>query len=110
MNQRRAEWAEKSLKLFCKETGVSMEHDGYETVISDFLANLMHLADREKVSFAECSIRADGHYVEEVTHCDCEECPQPEDQERPISEGSVKGGLNPRPTTPPPPPPKGQGA
>lgn len=80
-NLLRARWAEEALEVFCKETGVSFEDDGYETVISDFLANLMHLADREKVSFAECSIRADGHYAAEIAHEDCSECPQPEESE-----------------------------
>lgn len=81
MNSRRAAWAEEALRVFCKQTGVSIDGDGYETVISDFLADLMHLADREEVSFSECSNRADMHYVEEGQHVDCTNCPQPEEVE-----------------------------
>lgn len=79
MNIKRAEWAEKALRVFSKETGVNPDGDGYDLAIADLICDLRHLADRQKVSFKEIMKGVAMHYEAEIRHEDCEECARPEE-------------------------------
>lgn len=73
MNQQRAQWAETALRAFCEQTGQTIEDDGFDTVVYDFLCDLMHLTDRHNVRFEHLLERATDHYEYEV-QCICKKC------------------------------------
>lgn len=50
------------LKLYQDQTGSEDEH-----LVSDFLADLAHYCDAERLSFVDALDRAEGHYREEVS-------------------------------------------
>jgi hypothetical protein len=65
MNDRRAAWAEHTLNEFMLQTGADPENS-----ISDLLADIMHLCDREPELYGEFERqleRARGHYTSETT-------------------------------------------
>ena len=62
MNDDRAGWASTALRAFQVETGTDDED-----AMSDLLADLMHLADREGEDFTADLRRGARHYVEETT-------------------------------------------
>lgn len=64
-NEERAGWALVAVKAFAKRTGLGTE-DGMDTMISDLLADLMHLADLEELDWEDLVRRGDGHYQAEV--------------------------------------------
>lgn len=55
-----------ALGAFAEMTGLDVEADGWDTAISDLLADLHHLVDRRDVSWLGVLGRADGHYTEET--------------------------------------------
>lgn len=61
-NDERAVWAENALIHYMNQTTSA---DDYETALTDLLADLMHLCDREEVSFYRCFRLAEIHYNEE---------------------------------------------
>lgn len=70
-NAERAEWARLSLNKFTQLTFYdtfkqTCDTEGAETVMSDFVADLMHLCDEIDVDFDEVLCRAHNHYAEEV--------------------------------------------
>lgn len=62
-NDDRAQWAKVGIDAFAKETG--LDNEELETAVSDFLADLMHFCDQEKIDFNLCLSRGQGHYLEE---------------------------------------------
>ena len=60
-NEDRAFWAQEALHFFQQLTGTD---DG--DALADLLADLMHLADRSPVKFADALRRATFHYEAEV--------------------------------------------
>ena len=66
LNDHCAMWADVALRAFAEPTGLDFEADGWDTAISDLLADLHHLADRHDVSWWAVLGRADGHYTEET--------------------------------------------
>ena len=67
-NAERAMWAETGLLEYAigKEGGEEF-YDDAELVLSDFLTDLMHYAQRQSIDFIRCIDRAKGHYEEEVS-------------------------------------------
>jgi len=67
-NSECAEWAVCGLEAFATETGQleggDWEHD-YENVIADFLCDLMHHCEAEKIDFDKLLERARNHF-----HCE----------------------------------------
>lgn len=63
-NTERADQAAGALLRFASITGM-LRHEDVETTLSDLLADLMHLADREVISFDACMRRAENNYQEE---------------------------------------------
>ncbi len=66
-NRDRAEWANVGLEEFMAETGL-MQIDGLDTIIGDFLADLMHLCNIEKLDWNEILRQAQAHYDYELTN------------------------------------------
>jgi hypothetical protein len=64
-NEMRAGWAAASLVVFSNEHGI--QDEDMATQVSDFLADLHHLADTLKIDWDNVLVRADGHYQEEVS-------------------------------------------
>jgi hypothetical protein len=64
-NEMRAGWAAASLVVFSNEHGI--QDEDMATQVSDFLADLHHLADTLKIDWDNVLVRADGHYLEEVS-------------------------------------------
>ena len=67
-NSQRAEWAENAMLSFAESVGQA--HSGQwdedrDTVYSDFLADLMHLCDRDDIDFDDLVLRGKGHFNEE---------------------------------------------
>jgi hypothetical protein len=60
-----AGYALHAVEAFASKTGLEIETDGLETAVSDLLADLMHLCDKEDLDFETCVARAEGHYHEE---------------------------------------------
>lgn len=64
-NDERAEWAYAALERFAHKTGQDesgdLQHDR-EWVLSDLLADLMHLCDRDGMDFNRCLVRGQTHY------------------------------------------------
>lgn len=69
-NLERAKWAENALVTFGKDTGTSFDHEP-DSALGDFLADLMHLCDREGISFEEMLDKGRRHYASEATCCIC---------------------------------------
>lgn len=67
-NADRAMWAEIALLEYAigKEGGEGF-YDDAELVLSDFLTDLMHYAERHRIDFTRCIDRASRHYEEEVS-------------------------------------------
>jgi len=70
-NLERAGWVDRCLRLFGKITGCNPDTEGWETTISDFLADLRHLCDREKVDFRLTMDHGLDHYLAEIACCEC---------------------------------------
>jgi hypothetical protein len=49
----------------CLKHVFDFDENDKDTAVSDLLANLMHLCDRENVDFADCLRRADNNYQAE---------------------------------------------
>ena len=60
-NENRANWAENAINNYCQETG----DDDTETGMTDLLADMMHLCDRDGFDFSTSLARAEMHYLEE---------------------------------------------
>jgi len=71
-NLERAGWAAKCLELFGKLTGCHPKDEGWETAMSDFVADLRHLCDREGVAIENVLDRSLDHYMAESRCCECE--------------------------------------
>lgn len=65
-NDDRAEWAENALRTFAEQTGQDPDTDGWQEILSDFLANARHFADREALDYTECDSTGAGLYEEET--------------------------------------------
>lgn len=72
-NDDRAAWAYDGIAAFAKRTGQDnsgdLKHD-LPSVIGDFLADLMHLCDRDGINFDECLANGRGHYEHELAFPD----------------------------------------
>jgi hypothetical protein len=68
-NHDRALWAFAGLLAYAKgkegHLPADTLYDDTETVLSDFLGDLLHLADRDAIDFRRCLERARMHYEEE---------------------------------------------
>lgn len=62
-NAGRARVAGEAMEAFRRALG--MDGESLETVVGDFLCNLRHLCDRERLAFHEIDRRAYAQYVEE---------------------------------------------
>lgn len=49
----------------CTSHVFDFEENDLTTAISDLLANVMHLCDREEIEFSDCVRRAENNYFEE---------------------------------------------
>ncbi len=67
-NAERAMWAETGLLEYAigKEGGEEF-YDDAELVLSDFLTDAMHYAQRQGIDFTRCLDRAKSHHEEEVS-------------------------------------------
>lgn len=67
-NEKRAAWGLEAVETYAARTGldISPSADGVETAISDLLADLQHVADREGLDFADMVERARNHYEAET--------------------------------------------
>lgn len=65
-NPLRAEWARAGLAEFAVQVGLDHPDESLETVIGDFLADLLHLCDLEGIYFEDMVSRARAHYEAEV--------------------------------------------
>ena len=65
MNNITDEQADRAYDAVREHTGLEQPPDELETEITDLLANLMHLCNREKVDFNLCLQNAQMHYNEE---------------------------------------------
>lgn len=63
-NLDRADTADQALATFTRATG--MQGEDYETRISDLVANLIHLCDREDVVIDDVITRAKQHHEFEL--------------------------------------------
>jgi hypothetical protein len=63
-NDERADWAFVACQEFAEATGLSAD-DELPTVITDLIANLLHLADREGMCVESCLDTARMHYEAE---------------------------------------------
>ena len=78
-NAQRAIWAEIGLLEYAigKEGGEEF-YDDAELVLSDFLTDLMHYAQRQGIDFTRCVDRAKSHHEEEVSEAEdaaaCGDC------------------------------------
>jgi uncharacterized protein YukE len=64
-NTMRAQWAGKAVDTFTKIT--ELEGEEMDTILSDLLCNLNHLADQHEVDFNECLKRAQRNYETETS-------------------------------------------
>ena len=71
-NEERAEWAQASLDVYTKLTGLTKE-DGLQTAIVDLIGDLRHLADSKGIDWDEVKARANDHYSAE-TEWSCPHC------------------------------------
>ena len=65
-NDRRAGNAQDALIVFARRTGLSINTDGMETVVVDFLADLRHLCDSHGLDLGELDRKAHNHYLAEL--------------------------------------------
>lgn len=67
-NDQRADWAAKALDVFAKDTGMrsSTNWEDADLIVSDFLADLMHMCDRDDIDFSTAIARAESHYRDEA--------------------------------------------
>lgn len=63
-NLARAEWAREALERFARRSGLlsSRTQEDFETIVSDFLADLLHLCRMNDVDFDECADRARANH------------------------------------------------
>lgn len=66
LNDDRARWARIAADVFARETGLTTDGDGYETIIGDLICDLHHLADREGIVWKAVIDRQDFHYEAET--------------------------------------------
>jgi len=69
-NRERAMWAAIGLEAFGNSTGISQE-DEFDTVVGDFLADLMHLCDKNGVNFETLLEKGRNHYESEILCAIC---------------------------------------
>ena len=67
LNSTRAEWASQAVDLY---RGQNRCGDDWETAITDLMADLCHLANREGSDVAVIHARAFNHYFEEAQEVD----------------------------------------
>jgi len=65
LNDKRAEWARKSVEAFANEAGT----DGLETDIGDLLIDLRHLCDKEGLDWGKIADKADRYFDMEKSIC-----------------------------------------
>jgi predicted subunit of tRNA(5-methylaminomethyl-2-thiouridylate) methyltransferase len=65
-NEDRASNALTALVEYAEAKGVILHEEGIETVMTDLVADMMHLAKREGIDFADCATVAVGHYQAEL--------------------------------------------
>lgn len=65
-NTDRAEFARYGLAQYQRNKEAHEPDELLETIAIDFLADLMHMADEEKLDFPRCLAMAQGHYREET--------------------------------------------
>jgi hypothetical protein len=67
-NDQRADWALDGLLAFAEKTGLRSKtnHEDLETIVGDFLCNLLHLCDREDIDFESVMDDAQFAHDEEV--------------------------------------------
>lgn len=63
-NHKRADWAMQACHAFCDCTGQNTD-DEMPDVVTDLLADLMHLCDQMEVDYAHCARKAGDHYAAE---------------------------------------------
>ncbi len=66
-NADRANWAYHSMMHFAEQTGLvaSGDSEDLDLVVRDFLCDLMHLCDAQKLDLAELLLEAEGNYEDE---------------------------------------------
>lgn len=65
-NEDRQDRAMGAMEDYADRLGVEIEDEGLDTVVSDFLTDLMHLCDAEDIEWGDMLRRARDHYTEEV--------------------------------------------
>ena len=70
-NERRAQWADKALAVFQKETRCDQQD-----ALPDLLCDLMHLADQQGIDFDKMLDRARCHHQAEVYEPEPEPIPK----------------------------------
>lgn len=65
-NDDRALWAEQAMMKFARVTRMDTAGEDDETILSDLLANLMHMARLKEINWDEVYNRATSHFEEEV--------------------------------------------
>lgn len=61
-NDARANWAKDSLDLFAYKTCMDTAGEDDQTILTDLLANLMHLADRDGLNWMDAIAHAVEHF------------------------------------------------
>ncbi len=64
-NQDRVDWVTQALAEFCRHTGQT-EEDGFEEIVSDFLADLGHFCDATNLNLEDLLRRGADHYHAET--------------------------------------------
>lgn len=65
-NADRAQWAAQGVRGYAVGKEGRDDYDEAELILSDFLTDLMHYADREGINFSACLKRARSHHREEI--------------------------------------------
>jgi len=65
-NEDRSKWAQAAIQTFVDITGLDTEADGFDTTLSDLLADIAHFCDRNDLSFHDLLDRAQRHYQAET--------------------------------------------
>ena len=64
-NADRCKWAMAAVQVFADATGLDVEDDGLETAITDLLADLLHLCDKNSLQLSDLMASAERHYTAE---------------------------------------------
>lgn len=84
-NRERAMWAAVALEAFGNSTGICAE-DEFDTAAGDFLADLMHLCDKNGVNFEDLLEKGRNHYESEILCALCK---------KKLEDGDDADGLDP---------------